>query len=74
LPDHTVSVKPGSRSGDRVVEGPDGSLVIYLRARPIEGAANAALLRALADHWGVPPSSLEIVRGHRSRTKVVRRP
>lgn len=74
MPDRTVSVKPGSRTGDRVVEHPDGSLVVHLRARPVEGAANEALLTVLAEHWGIPPSSLEIVRGHRSRRKTVRRP
>ncbi|MFM8998760.1 MAG: DUF167 domain-containing protein [Actinomycetota bacterium] len=67
-------MRPGSRAGDRVVEELDGSIVVHLRARPIDGAANAALLRVLADHWGLPPSALAIVRGHRSRRKVVRRP
>lgn len=72
--DISVTVKPGSRAGDRVIEEPDGSLVVHLRARPIEGAANEALLRVLAEHWGIAPSALTIVRGHRSRRKVVRRP
>jgi hypothetical protein len=46
-----------------------------LRARvtaaPVEGRANEALLRLLAEALSVPRSSLRIVRGQRSREKVV---
>lgn len=74
MSDHIVTVKPGARAGDRVIEDADGTVVVHLRARPVDGAANAALLRVLADHWDLPPTTIEIVRGHRSRRKVVRRP
>lgn len=72
--DIRVAVKPGSRSGDRIEEQEGGSLLVHLRARPVQGAANTALLALLAEHWGVPKSRLEIVRGATSRQKVVRRP
>jgi uncharacterized protein (TIGR00251 family) len=46
-----------------------------LRARvtapPVEGRANEALLRLLSDALGVPKSSLRMVRGQRSREKLV---
>jgi uncharacterized protein YggU (UPF0235/DUF167 family) len=46
-----------------------------LRARvaapPVEGRANEALLRLLSDALGVAKSSLRIVRGQRSREKLV---
>ena len=72
--DVRVTVKPGIRSDERVESLADGSLLVHLRARPIEGAANAALLATLAGHWGVPKGRLAIVRGATSRRKVVRRP
>lgn len=72
--DVRVAVKPGSRFGDRIEELRDGSLIVHLRARPVEGAANAALLAALAEHWGIPKSRLAIVRGATLRRKLVRRP
>jgi len=54
------------------VLGLDGDL---LRARvtalPVEGRANEALLRLLAEALDVPKSSLRIVRGQRSREKLV---
>jgi len=74
VPDVRVVVKPGSRAGERIEALADGSLIVHLQARPIEGAANTALLTLLAAHWGVPKSHLAIVRGGTSRQKVVRRP
>jgi len=47
-----------------------------LRARitapPVDGAANAHLLRFLAAQFGVAPSRTELIRGAASREKVVR--
>ena len=54
----------------------DGRLVIRTTAPPVEGAANKAVRRVLAKHFGVAPRDIEIVRGQRSRDKTVeiRRP
>jgi uncharacterized protein (TIGR00251 family) len=48
------------------------ALKIRLAARPVDGKANAELLRFLADAFGVPLSNVALVRGDTSRTKVVR--
>ena len=51
---------------------PDGRLRIRLKAPPVDGAANAELLRFLGRKvLGVAPSSLAIVSGASSRDKVV---
>jgi uncharacterized protein len=47
----------------------DGALRIRLAAAPVDGAANAALLRFLADALDVPCSRLTIVSGEASRRK-----
>jgi uncharacterized protein len=39
---------------------------------PVDGAANAAVIEALADAFGVRRSAIEIVRGERGRRKTVR--
>jgi len=49
-----------------------GALLVRLGAAPVEGAANAALVRLLARALGVPGSSLEIVRGEKGRDKLLR--
>lgn len=50
---------------------PEGTLRIALTAPPVEGEANAELLRYLADVLGCPARQLRLVRGERSREKVV---
>ena len=50
----------------------DASLTVYLQQRAVEGAANDALVRLLAQHFAVPKSAVTIVRGHTSRVKHVR--
>ena len=62
-----VLVKPGSRKPGLSSEG--GALVLRVRERAIEGAANDACLRALAHAYRVAPSAVSLVRGLRSRHK-----
>ncbi|OBG42642.1 hypothetical protein A5672_10995 [Mycobacterium alsense] len=64
-----VRVKPGSRKGPLVETGPDGELTIYVREPAVDGKANAAVTRLLADHLGLPKSRVELVSGATSRHK-----
>jgi uncharacterized protein len=50
----------------------DGSVKIRLTAPPVDGAANEALVRFLADQFDISRSHVEIVSGHTSRDKIVR--
>ena len=50
----------------------DGQLLVRLKAKPVEGAANRALLRFLAEALGVAASRVEILRGEGRRSKTVR--
>lgn len=71
----TVRVKPGSRKGPLVEtqSTPDGdTLTVFVQQRAVDGQANTAVIKLLAKHFGVPKSTIEIVRGHASRLKVVR--
>ncbi len=49
----------------------DGVLAARVAAAPVDGAANAALCRLIAHAAGVPPSHVRILRGERSREKLV---
>jgi uncharacterized protein YggU (UPF0235/DUF167 family) len=66
----TVRVKSGSRRGPLVDDTADG-LVVYVRERAVDGAANSGVVRALAAHFGVAPRDVEILRGHTARVKRV---
>jgi hypothetical protein len=72
-PSVTLSVRIQPRaSKNELVRLEDGSLKIRLTAPPVDGAANEALVKFLADRFSVAKSLVEIVSGHTSRDKVVR--
>jgi uncharacterized protein (TIGR00251 family) len=64
-----VKVKPGSRKGPLVETDADGQLTVYVREPAVDGKANAAVIRVLAEHFGVPPSRLELASGAGARIK-----
>jgi uncharacterized protein (TIGR00251 family) len=68
---YTVQVKPGSKKGPLVEENSDGSLTVFIQERPVEGAANEALIKLLAKHFGLKNKDIEIESGHTSRIKRV---
>jgi uncharacterized protein (TIGR00251 family) len=49
----------------------DGTIKIRLTAPPVEGKANQALVRFLADVFRISPSNIEIISGVKGRNKVV---
>jgi uncharacterized protein YggU (UPF0235/DUF167 family) len=65
-----ITVKPNARESS-LVEQDDGTWLAKVGARPVEGEANEALLRLVAEHFGVPRSRVAIRSGHRSRFKTV---
>jgi uncharacterized protein len=67
----TIRLTPRA-ARERLVAGADGAFAAHVTAPPVEGAANAALCRLVAKAAGVPPSRVSVVRGARSRQKVVR--
>lgn len=68
---YSVTVKPGSKKGPLVVCDAPAALTVYLRAKPIDGAANEALITTLADHFRVPKTRITIKRGHHARQKLI---
>lgn len=66
-----VRVAPRA-SHSRVIGVQGGALKVALTAPPVDGAANEALRKMLAKMLGVSKSNVEIVRGDRSRVKLLR--
>jgi uncharacterized protein (TIGR00251 family) len=50
----------------------DGVLQARVTAAPVDGRANRALRRLIAKRLGVAPSRVKVVRGEKSRVKLVR--
>jgi hypothetical protein len=65
-----VRVSPRA-ARDEVAGERDGALVVRLTAPPVEGQANAALVRFLARRLGVAPSTVSVARGAKGRDKVL---
>jgi uncharacterized protein YggU (UPF0235/DUF167 family) len=70
-----VKLTPGA-SADRidgwdVDAGGRPVLKVRVRARPVEGEANEALVKLLARALGVPKSAVSVQRGGQSRTKIL---
>lgn len=68
---YTVTVKPHSKKGPLVISTGANTLTVYLREKPINGAANQALIDLLATHFRVAKSCITIKSGSRGRTKLV---
>ncbi len=65
-----VRVQPGA-SQPSVGGEHDGALIVRVRARAINGAATAEALGAIASAFRVRPSAVRLVRGVRSRDKLI---
>jgi len=66
----TIRVIPRARRNAVDVQ-PDGSYRVYTTAAPADGDANAAVIKMLAKHLGVPKSTIKIIRGQTARDKVL---
>ena len=66
-----VYLQPKASKNEIVGPYRDG-IKVRVTAAPVEGRANEVLLRFLAKELGVTSSSVEIVKGHRSREKLIR--
>lgn len=50
----------------------DGALKVKIKSPPIDGAANAELVKTLAKFLNVPKSAVEILKGQTSKNKLVK--
>ena len=67
-----IPVRVTARAGRDGIDGVvDGRLRVRVAAAPVDGAANAAVERLVAEALGIPPSSVTTIRGGASRLKVL---
>ena len=68
----TLRVTPGARTES--IEIAEGRVLVKVRAKPHDGAANAAVLALLAEALGEATSRLHLLRGATGRDKLVQLP
>jgi len=64
-----VKVKPSSKTEELSREG--DSFIIKVKEPPKEGKANQAVIKLLAEHFGIPQSRVRILSGFRTRNKLI---
>lgn len=69
----TFAVRVQPRASQTAIVGElNGALKLRLAAPPVEGAANAELIRWLAKFFNVPRAAIEILAGASARQKIIR--
>ena len=66
----TIKAKPGADKAE-IEKLDESSYVVSVREPPVRGLANAAIISALAEYFGVARSRVTIVSGWTSRQKIV---
>ncbi|MBK5221135.1 MAG: DUF167 domain-containing protein [Thermoleophilia bacterium] len=65
-----VRLRPRGRA-DELLGIEDGVLAARVSAPPVDGKANRALCKLIAKRVGVAPSRVTVLRGERSREKLI---
>ncbi|MEW6407808.1 MAG: DUF167 domain-containing protein [Patescibacteria group bacterium] len=67
-----ISVKVKSNAKIEKVEKIDeNSFAVLVKEPPVQGRANEAVIKALADYFGVSKSGVKIISGRASRQKII---
>jgi uncharacterized protein (TIGR00251 family) len=66
-----VHVKPASSRNELTINA-DGSWLIRLKAKPVEGEANKELIRFLSEQLNIAKSNINIEKGLSSPYKIIR--
>ena len=65
----TVRVIPRAKINQVEVQ-PDGVVRVHTTTAPTDGKATNDVIKMLAQHYGVPKTSIKLIRGATSRDKV----
>jgi uncharacterized protein len=73
IPEAVISVKVLPKSSrDEIIGMEEGICKVKIKAPPVDGKANKALIKVLAKEFNLPRKSIEIISGWTSRLKRVR--
>ena len=65
-----VKTKPGSKN-DKIEKIDENNYLVSVKELPVNGQANAAVIKLLADYFDISPSLVEIISGFMARVKVI---
>lgn len=67
----TVRLQPRASRDEVVGWNDEGALRVRVKAAPVDGAANNALVQLLAKYLGVPRRDIKLISGATGRNKIV---
>ena len=65
-----LKVKPGSKK-EGVTKTDELHYIVSVKAPPVEGKANDAIVKVLSDYFKVPKSHIVISKGGHSKNKII---
>jgi uncharacterized protein len=66
-----ISVKvKANTSQERIEKIDDTDFIVWIREKPVEGKANGAVIRTLAEYFGVAKSNIVLLKGKASKHKI----
>lgn len=65
-----VKAFPGANQ-EKIIKKSEDAFEVYVRAKPIGGSANQAILKLLSDYFKISEKQLKIVKGFRTRNKII---
>lgn len=65
-----VKARPNSKK-EEVTKINETTFTVAVKEPPIQGRANIAIIKALAEYFEVAPSKIKIISGHTSRQKII---
>ncbi|MCM8762774.1 MAG: DUF167 domain-containing protein [Candidatus Omnitrophica bacterium] len=65
----SVKVRPNAKQ-QRVEQIAQNSFLVWVKEKPVEGKANQAVVRILAQYFGIPQSSVNLLKGQNSKQKL----
>lgn len=66
-----IKVTPRAKKTEITETLEDGTLKIKLKAPPVDGKANIALINFLSEYFSVPKTKISITKGEKGRNKTV---
>lgn len=67
-----IRVVPRSSKNEIAETMADGTFKVKLKAPPVNGRANDALIEFLSEEWDVPKSKIRIIKGLANRNKTIK--
>ena len=65
-----VKARPAAKE-EKIIKISEKEFEVWVKEPPIQGRANLAIIKALADYFKVSPVAVRIVSGHTSRLKII---